>query len=206
MTRADFQSNGIFPLSIEIWKRWAKPGANSSVASFSSLPGMLSGPVALWGLMSFRSVRTPLMLTFMGCTLGVRLCPRSGSSDMSSWAKAERNWSPMMLALLRMSEKVSPSFFKGATPGLSYLRDLMKFQIALDSCCRSSACRLCNCHVFLKCAGIDAFQNSFVRPVTSCWMKLYENLRSSKVHNNVETNAIYYLFCRLSLAHRNTTF
>ena len=119
---------GFFPLSIEIWKRWARPGANSSAASFSSLPGMLSGPVALWGLMSFRSFSTPLILTFMGCTLGVRLCPRSGSSDMSSWVKTEQNWSPMMLALFRLSEKASPSFFSGATPVLSFLRDLMKFQ------------------------------------------------------------------------------
>ena len=64
----------------------------------------------------------------MGCTLGVRLCPRSGSSDMSPWAKTEQNWSPMMLALFRLSEKVIPSFFSGATPVLSFLRDLMKFQ------------------------------------------------------------------------------
>ena len=69
--------------------------------------------------MSFSSFSTPLILTFMGCTLGVRLCPRSGSSDMSSWVKTEQNWSPMMLALFRLSEKVSPSFFSGATPVLS---------------------------------------------------------------------------------------
>ena len=74
------------------------------------------------------SFSTPLILTFMGCTLGVRLCPRSGSSDMSSWVKTEQNWSPLMLALFRLSEKVSPSFFSGATPVLSFLRDLMKFQ------------------------------------------------------------------------------
>ena len=52
---------------------------------------MLSGPVALWDLMVFKSFRTPLMLTFMGGTLGVRLGPRSGSSDMSSWVKTEQN-------------------------------------------------------------------------------------------------------------------
>ena len=104
MTRADFQSSGIFPSSIEIWKRWARPGANSSAASFSNLPGMLSGPVALWGLMSFRSFRTPLVLTFMGGALGVRLCPRSGSSDTSSWVNTELNWSSMMLALFIGSE------------------------------------------------------------------------------------------------------
>ena len=46
-TRADFQSNGILSLTIEIWKRWARPGANSSATSFSGLPGMLSDPVAL---------------------------------------------------------------------------------------------------------------------------------------------------------------
>ena len=68
------------------------------------------------------------MFTFIGGTLGVVLGPRSGSSDMSSWVKTEENWSPMMLALLRLSEKVSPSFFKGATPVLSFFRDLIKFQ------------------------------------------------------------------------------
>ena len=40
---------------------------------------------ALWGLRSFRSFRTHLVLTFMGGTLGVRLCSMSGSSDTSSW-------------------------------------------------------------------------------------------------------------------------
>ena len=50
--------------------------------------------------MTFRSSRTPLMLTFMGCTLGVRLCPRSISSDMTSLVKTEQNWSPMTLALI----------------------------------------------------------------------------------------------------------
>ena len=101
-------------------------GSNSSAASLSNLPGMLSGPVALWGLMSFKSLRTPLVLTFMGGALGVQLFPRSGSSDTSSWMKTELNCSPMMLALLTLSKKVSPSFFKGATPVLSFLRDLMK--------------------------------------------------------------------------------
>ena len=89
---------------------------------------MLSGQVDLWGLMSFSSFWTPLLLTFMGGTLGVWLGPRSGNSDVSSWVKTEQNWSPMMSALLRLWEKVSPSFFKGATPVLSFLRDLMKFQ------------------------------------------------------------------------------
>ena len=46
--------------------------------------------------------------------------------------KTEQNWSSMMFALLRLSEKVSPSLFKGATPVLSFLRDLMKFQKALS--------------------------------------------------------------------------
>ena len=128
MTKADFQYNGILPLSIKIRKRWASPRANSSVASYSNLPGMLFGPVALWGLMLFSSFGTPLILTFMGGTLGVWLGPRSGNSDVSSWVKTEQNWSPMMLALLRLSEKASLSFFKGGTPVLSFLWNLMKFQ------------------------------------------------------------------------------
>ena len=76
--------------------------------------------------MSFSSFRTPLIFTFMGGTLGGWLVPRSGNSDVSSCA--EQNWSPMMLAFLTLSVKVSQSFFKGATPVLSFLRDLMKFQ------------------------------------------------------------------------------
>ena len=40
VTRADFQSNLILPLSIEIWKRWARLGDSSSAASFSKHPGM----------------------------------------------------------------------------------------------------------------------------------------------------------------------
>ena len=85
--------------------RGGPPGANSSAASLSNLPGMMSGPVALWGLMFFRSFRTPLVLTFMGGALGVRLCRRSGSSDTSSWVKTELNCSPMMLALLTLSKR-----------------------------------------------------------------------------------------------------
>ena len=68
------------------------------------------------------------MLTFIGGTLSVVLGPRSGSSDMSSLVKTEEKWSPMMLPSLCWPWKVSPSFFKGATPVLSFLRDLMKFQ------------------------------------------------------------------------------
>ena len=60
----------------------------------------------------------------MGGTLGVWLGPRSGNSDVSSWVKTEQNWSPMMLALLRLSEKVSPSFFKGATLRVKLLSTL----------------------------------------------------------------------------------
>ena len=36
VTSAVFQSRGIFPLSTEIWNRWASPGASSSAAVFRS--------------------------------------------------------------------------------------------------------------------------------------------------------------------------
>ena len=90
MTRADFQSCGILPLSMDIWNRCDRPGASSSVASLSNLLGLLSGQVALWGLMSFSSFRTPLMLNLIGGTLGVLLGPRSGRSHMSSLVKTEQ--------------------------------------------------------------------------------------------------------------------
>ena len=89
---------------------------------------MLSGPVALLGLISFSSIRTPLELTLMGGTLGVWLGPRSGRHDVSSLVKTEQKWSLMMLALFTLSEKVRPSFFKGAISMYSFLQDLMKFQ------------------------------------------------------------------------------
>ena len=38
--------------------RWVRPGANSSVASYNSLPGTLSGPDALWGFVSTQNVTT----------------------------------------------------------------------------------------------------------------------------------------------------
>ena len=61
VTKADFHSNGILPMLTEIWKRLARTGADSSAILFdfslSSLPDMLSGPVALWGLVSLSSLR-----------------------------------------------------------------------------------------------------------------------------------------------------
>ena len=57
----------------------------------------------------------------MDGTLGVWPGPRSGRYDVSSLVKTEQNWSPMMLAVLIFSEKVKQSFFKGATPMLSFL-------------------------------------------------------------------------------------
>ena len=81
----------------------------------------------------------------MGGTLEVWLGSRSVNSDIPSWVKTEQNWSPMMLALLRLSEKVSPSFFKGATPVLSFLGDLMKFQKVLVVVCQRVFCILVMC-------------------------------------------------------------
>ena len=40
-------------------------------------------------------------------------------TDMSSLVKTEQNCSSMVFALFRLSEKESPSFFKGAIPELS---------------------------------------------------------------------------------------
>ena len=82
------------------------------------------------GLMPLSSLSTPLILTVMYGTLDVRPGPRAGRSDMSSWMKTEQNRSPMMLALLMLLEKVSPSFFRGgggATPVLSFWHCFIKF-------------------------------------------------------------------------------
>ena len=114
---------------MEIWNKCVSPGASSSAASFSSLAGMLSGPAALSGFISFSSFRTPFrMLTLMGGILGVLLGPRSRRSDISSFVKTEQNWSPIMFDLFTLSE---PFFFKGATPVWYFLRNLMKFQYDL---------------------------------------------------------------------------
>ena len=43
----------------------AKIGANSSEHSFNSLAGIMSGPVALRGLLFVRSFITPSLLTYI---------------------------------------------------------------------------------------------------------------------------------------------
>ena len=100
-------------------------GASSLAASFSSLPGMLSGPVALLGLISFRSLTTPPTETVILGTSGVSLCPRSGKSPGASCEKTEANCLLRRSALVILSLYVIPSFLRGATPHLSVFRLFM---------------------------------------------------------------------------------
>ena len=65
----NLKARGIFPLSTEIWNRWASPGASSSAAVFRSLAGMQSCPVALWGFKSLKSFCMPFGSTLMGGAL-----------------------------------------------------------------------------------------------------------------------------------------
>ena len=87
------------------WKfgtSWLVQGA-SSAAFFSSLLGMLSGPIASWGF------RTPFGLTLIGDTLWVLLCRRSGIA-----VKTGLNCSLMILAWFELSQKMETFFFTGA--------------------------------------------------------------------------------------------
>ena len=54
------------PWSREAWNKVQSVSTTSSHRVFSSLPGIASGPVALYGLMSFSSFNTPFLLTTIG--------------------------------------------------------------------------------------------------------------------------------------------
>lgn len=128
LTRASVQSDVILPRSMEIWNRWMRPGASSSAASLRSLPGILSGPDALWDLIFLRSFATPFWFTFMDEMLGVVLCSSFGRYDLSSLMYTEENCWFRMLALFLLLQKRRPSFFKETMPTMSRFHDLMKCQ------------------------------------------------------------------------------
>ena len=90
-------------------------GVSSSAPSFSSRPGMLSGPVALCGLSCCSSFRTPCVtsnLCISGCGLGSRF----GRSVMFSVVKTDENCSLRTRALLMLSLCSFPSLSSDATP------------------------------------------------------------------------------------------
>ena len=57
---AFFQLFGTTPVSKDVWNRIVKVSLSSFAHSFKSLPGMSSGPVALF---SFMRVLTPFLVT-----------------------------------------------------------------------------------------------------------------------------------------------
>ena len=103
-----------------------RAGARSSAPSFSSHPGMLSGPVALWCVICCSSLRTPSAVTsnlgMSGCGLG----PRFGRSVLFSLVKTEVNCelSPMGAVLL--------------TVGRSYVGNDVTHSTLLDRACACS--------------------------------------------------------------------
>ena len=97
---------------------------DSSAPCLSTLPGILSGPVALWGLISFSSFRTPLVLTLMDGSLGVWLGPRSERHDVSSLVKTEQNWSPMLLRLVVTIPESEAIFLQGNNTSVILLSGL----------------------------------------------------------------------------------
>ena len=105
-----------------------RAGARSSAPSFSSHPGMLSGPVALWCVICCSSLRTPSAVTsnlgMSGCGLG----PRFGRSVLFSLVKTEVNCELSPLALMMLSLCNIPSLIRDATTVLSHLLLLIYFQ------------------------------------------------------------------------------
>ena len=73
--------------------------------------------------------------------------------------KTEQNWSPMMLALLRLSEKVSPSFFKRGNTSAVLLTGFDEIpKSALGSCCQIVNMSF----VYLSCVSRQVFWACFL--------------------------------------------
>ena len=61
------QSLGSLPCSKDVWNRKVIAGVSSSASSFKYLACMLSGPVALCGLMFLSNLYTPFSVIVMFC-------------------------------------------------------------------------------------------------------------------------------------------
>ena len=89
--------------------------ATSSLSDYSSIPGIASGPVALYGLVSFSNLRTPFLFTMIELTLGWLADFILGMFVVSSTLNTEVNWSLSMFDLFSLSLWLIPLDCKGAT-------------------------------------------------------------------------------------------
>ena len=87
---------------------------------------MLSGPLALCGLMLSSSFRMPGVVMVSGGISGCGLTPLLGMLSIDSVVNTDLNCSFKMFAFCLVSATSCPYFFKGATPLLSVLSDFMK--------------------------------------------------------------------------------
>ena len=87
---------------------------------------MLSGPLALCGLMLSSSFWMPGVVMVSGGITGCGLTPLLGMLSIDSVVNTDLNCSFKMFAYCLVSATSCPSFFKGATPLLSVLSDFMK--------------------------------------------------------------------------------
>ena len=98
----------------ECWKRWAKTRPNSVASSFRTLGWSSSGPKALEGFKSLRSLVTSSFETTMSSMKGVDL-RRNETSLWSFLLNTSVNW-PLNSSACSISEAVipvPPLFFKG---------------------------------------------------------------------------------------------
>jgi hypothetical protein len=61
------QSLGSLPCSKDVWNKKVIVGVSSSASSFKYLAYMLSGPVALWGVMFLSNLYTPFSVIVIFC-------------------------------------------------------------------------------------------------------------------------------------------
>ena len=96
--------------------------ATSTLSDFSSLPGIASGPVALYGLLSFSNLRTPFLFTMIGLTLGWLADFILGIFVVSSTVNTEVNWSLTMFDFVATITMVDSVGLQGGHPtGIAFL-------------------------------------------------------------------------------------
>ena len=127
---------------------------------------MLSGPVALWGLMSLSIVRT----------FNVDLYGRQ--AGCLAWSKVFLGVDRAELIthdiglVETVKKKVRPPFFKGATPVLSFLRGFMKFQKCFEFLLSFVNMSLCNSHVSHGRSLVSIFRVLYLSQSLGCLVLL----------------------------------
>ena len=103
-----------------------KAGVMDDTISLRNREDILSGPVALRDLRTWRSFITPFLPTWMLRSSGVLVVPRSGSGEPSS-VNIDENWLLRTSGFPPTSSTVLSSFFGNATPKMSHFFVLEKW-------------------------------------------------------------------------------